>query len=64
LKDLCCQNNIPFFDIYDLLHENNIISSSVVDNDETHLDRKNVELRKIIEDKLKELINNTYGIKI
>jgi lysophospholipase L1-like esterase len=64
LKDLCCQSNIPFFDIYDLLHENNIISSKVVDNDKTHLDRKSVELRKIIEDKLKELINDNYGIKI
>lgn len=64
LKYLCCQNNIPFFDIYDLLHENNIISSTVVDHDETHVDRKNIELRKIIEDKLKELINNNYGIKI
>lgn len=60
LKELCFNNNIPFFDIYDLLHENNIISSNVVDNDKTHLDRKNIQLRKQIETKLIELIDINY----
>lgn len=60
LKELCIQYNIPFFDIYDLLHENNVLSTSVADSDMTHLDRKNVELRIIIENKLNELIKNHY----
>lgn len=60
LKELCFENNIPFFDIYDLLHENNILSTKVSDKDETHLDRKNPELRILIESKLKELIDNNY----
>jgi hypothetical protein len=62
LKDLCCKNKIPFFDIYELLHENNILSSKVADIDMTHLDRKNLELREQIENKLKELINNNYKL--
>jgi hypothetical protein len=50
LKDLCLKNSIiPFFDIYNLLQDNNIISSNVVDGDKTHLDRKNIKLREQIE---------------
>jgi hypothetical protein len=46
LKCLCFENNIPFFDIYDLLQDNNVISAQVVDNDKTHLDRKFLNLEK------------------
>jgi hypothetical protein len=62
LKYLCLENNIPFFDIYELLHDNNVISSYVVDNDKTHLDRKNLQLREKIESLLLDLINKNYGI--
>lgn len=60
LKNICLKENIPFFDIYDLLHDNNILSLAVADNDMTHLDRKNIILREKIENKLKELIENHY----
>ena len=60
LKCLCLENNIPFFDIYDLLQDDNIISSRVVDNDKTHLDRKNINLREKIEPLLLDLINTNY----
>jgi predicted nucleic acid-binding protein len=60
LKCLCLENNIPFFDIYDLLQNNNVISSQVVDNDKTHLDRKNPHLREKIESLLLDIINTNY----
>jgi lysophospholipase L1-like esterase len=62
LKELCLQNSIPFFNIYNLLQDNNIISSNVVDGDKTHLDRKNIKLREQIETQLKELIFISYKI--
>lgn len=52
LKATCLENNIPFFDIYDILSDNNKISVNVVDPDGTHVDRKNAKLRDIIETKL------------
>jgi lysophospholipase L1-like esterase len=61
LKCLCLENNIPFFDIYDLLQDNNVISAQVVDNDKTHLDRKNPQLREKIETKLIELIKISFN---
>ena len=60
LKELCIQSNIPFFDIYNLLHENDAISSNVVDKDNTHLDRESPKLRLQIETLLLELINKYY----
>jgi hypothetical protein len=62
LKELCLQNSIPFFNTYNLLQDNNIISSNVVDGDKTHLDRKNIKLREQIETQLKELILISYKI--
>ncbi len=62
LKYLCFENNIPFFDIYDLLQDNNVISSQVVDDDKTHLDRKNPGLREKIETLLLDFINTNYKI--
>ena len=60
LKSECLQNNFPFFDIYDLISDNNKININVCDKDGTHLDRQNNELRIIIENKLKDAIHHFY----
>jgi hypothetical protein len=60
LKSECLQNDIPFFDIYDIISDNNKLNKNVSDIDGTHLDRKNSELRIMIENKLKDTITNFY----
>jgi len=61
LQIKCIENNIPFFDIYNILHNNNIISQNVVDDDGVHLDRKNTDLREIIEKELFEICKLHYN---
>ena len=60
LKSECLQNDIPFFDIYDIISDNSKLNKNVSDIDGTHLDRKNSELRIMIENKLKDTITNFY----
>jgi len=60
LKDECQKNNIPFFDIYDIISDNNKFKKNICDNDGNHIDRDNYELRIIIESKLIETIKKFY----
>lgn len=60
LEKQCLQNNISFFNIYDLVSDNNKLNINVVDKDMTHLDRKNVKLRQTIENKLMSICNKYY----
>ncbi len=66
LKMACLENNIPFFDIYDLISENNKLNINIADKDLTHLDRTNSQLRCVIEERLFSLISpgsaETYNI--
>ena len=60
LKEECEKNNIPFFDILDSINDAGKIKTDCVDNDGTHLDRKNQELRNKIEHQLFDLIQENY----
>ena len=50
LKDLI--HYIPFFDIYDLLSDQDKLRNEYADNDLTHLNRTHTGLRAILEEKL------------
>ena len=58
LKISCLEYGIPFFDIYDLISNNDKMNTEYIDKDNTHLDRFNSKLVSIIEDKLLYLCNN------
>lgn len=57
LRMVCELNNIPFFDIYDLISDNNKIKLDVLDKDLKHLDVNNRIIREQIEDRLINICN-------
>ena len=62
LKSECEKNNIPFFDIFDIVSDNGRVDRKLCTaSDTTHLDRNNEELRNVIEGKLFNIINNFYS---
>lgn len=63
LREESTKNNLPFFDIYDMLNDNGKLKSEFTEKDGTHLCLQNNELRQIIEDKLFQLMNKFYGKK-
>ena len=60
LKEECSKNNIPFFDIYELLNDNGKMKSNLLEKDGTHLNLQDDELRDVIEEKLFKIIENAY----
>lgn len=63
LKARCLENNIPFFDIYDIITIDDKVNVNTADQDMTHLDRKNPELRSILEGKLIFICENYDTLK-
>lgn len=58
LQEICNKNNIPFFNIYEKLNNNGLLSRSVTNPNGDHLDEFNEELRNDIENDLLNLIND------
>jgi len=58
LRVACAEHAIPFFDIYDLLSEQDKLRSEYADNDLTHLNRTHTGLRAILEEKLTAICQN------
>lgn len=57
LKNLCCINNLPFLDIYNIITDDNGFIKSDITHDNIHLDYNNSQLRDVIEKKIYELCN-------
>lgn len=49
LKDLCCKNNLPFLDIYNIITDKDGYIKSDITSDSIHLDYNNLEIRNIVE---------------
>lgn len=60
LKEECSKNNIPFFDIYELLNDNGKMKLNLLEKDGTHLNLQDDALRDIIEEKLFKIIKEFY----
>ena len=52
LRAACAEHYSPFFDIYDLLSDQDKLRNEYADNDLTHLNRTHTGLRAILEEKL------------
>lgn len=55
LSSLCSNYNIPFLDIYDDITDDGFIKQEYT-KDSIHLDYNHIELRKLVEDKIYELL--------
>jgi hypothetical protein len=58
LKELCNNNNIIYFDIYDIITDENGFIKENITEDKIHLDYNNKELREFIDNKIIELCKN------
>ena len=59
LEQFCNENSISFFNIYNLVSDENGYLKSIYTVDNIHLDYNNKFLRKTIDDRLNSLVDNS-----